>query len=657
MNLILKLFDISKIKRISFREDINGLRAIAVLSVVFYHADIEFFKGGWLGVDVFFVISGYLISNVILSELNEDKFSFKSFYLRRIKRIFPGLFFVLTLTIPFAYFLLSPKAMNEYLESLLATILFYSNFHFQNLDFYISESTKVMPLIHSWSLAIEEQFYILFPLLTVLVYKNLRQYFTLVIIFLTTFSIYINTLIQESYKFYQLQFRAWELLIGVLVMIFGSNISIKHLEKIGFPLLIFPILYFDDSWINDIEPKLIALSGISLIIFSNTRNSFLSKFLGIRLLSMIGLSSYSIYLLHQPTYAFYRIYMLNRNKYFQSYPDSVDIINYPKNINLESFSFIFLIISILFTVFIGFLSYKFIETNKKRLLIALCCFIIILTFIIFQTFSPNVYNKKFDSTELLSSEGVFSNYGCWGTFQNWNDIVELTDNCYINNNKNKNLIFIGDSSMAAIAKNFINEKHLADNYNFIFLTTGYRVFFSELSFNLKCDDCVLKYLSNEKKNNTIVVSLELHRYLEKNESIYFTNNYSKNNDSNILFSNLEILARNSQELILIEPFPTMLTNKPSPPEIILSNYGDNVKEIYIPFSDWKNNLIETNKYIEKLDLEIPNFHSIKTDKLFCKETTNKCTVYDFPEIYYLDKFHLTYMGANRIVNQIVNYLN
>ena len=77
---------------------------------------------------------------------------------------------------------------------------------------------------------------------------------------------------------------------------------------------------------------------------------------------------------------------------------------------------------------------------------------------------------------MLSSEGVFSNYGCWGTFQNWNDIVELTDNCYINNNKNKNLIFIGDSSMAAIAKNFINEKHLADNYNFIFLTTGYRVF-------------------------------------------------------------------------------------------------------------------------------------------------------------------------------------
>ena len=209
MNLILKLFDISKIKEYLL-EDINGLRAIAVLSVVFYHADIEFFKGGWLGVDVFFVISGYLISNVILSELNEDKFSFESFYLRRIKRIFPGLFFVLTLTIPFAYFLLSPKAMNEYLESLLATILFYSNFHFQNLDFYISESTKVMPLIHSWSLAIEEQFYILFPLLTVLVYKNLRQYFTLVIIFLTTFSIYINTLIQESYKFYQLQFRAWE---------------------------------------------------------------------------------------------------------------------------------------------------------------------------------------------------------------------------------------------------------------------------------------------------------------------------------------------------------------------------------------------------------------------------------------------------------------
>ena len=105
-----RFFDISKISRISFRHDINGLRAIAVLAVVFYHADIEIFKGGWLGVDIFFVISGYLISNIIISELNNGDFSFKKFY---FKRILPALFSTILLTLPFAYLLLTTKAIEE----------------------------------------------------------------------------------------------------------------------------------------------------------------------------------------------------------------------------------------------------------------------------------------------------------------------------------------------------------------------------------------------------------------------------------------------------------------------------------------------------------------------------------------------------------------
>ena len=107
------------------------------------------FKGGWIGVDIFFVISGYLISNIIISELNNGTFSFKNFYLRRAKRILPGLFSIVLITIPFAYFMLSPKAMSEYIDSMIASIFFFANFHFQNLDFYIAESTKVMPLLHT----------------------------------------------------------------------------------------------------------------------------------------------------------------------------------------------------------------------------------------------------------------------------------------------------------------------------------------------------------------------------------------------------------------------------------------------------------------------------------------------------------------------------
>ena len=144
MQKFLHLFDISSIKRISFREDINGLRAIAVLAVVFYHSEFQFFKGGWLGVDIFF-ISGYLISNIIVSDLNNNNFSFKDFYLKRVKRILPAFFSTLLLSFPLAYRLLTPKAMLEYAQSLIASLVFYSNYYFQNLDFYIAEPAKYMP--------------------------------------------------------------------------------------------------------------------------------------------------------------------------------------------------------------------------------------------------------------------------------------------------------------------------------------------------------------------------------------------------------------------------------------------------------------------------------------------------------------------------------
>src|SRR6056300_1269611 len=214
MSLIYKFTDISNIKRISFRTDINGLRAIAVLAVVFYHADLKLFKGGWLGVDIFFVISGYLISNIIISELNDGTFTFKNFYLRRVWRILPALFSTLLLTTPFAYFFLTPKALEEYIDSLIASIFFFANYHFMNLDFYIAEFTKFMPLLHTWSLAIEEQFYLLFPLFAFIIYKYFKKYFTFFIGFVTLGSLYLNSLTQSTDKFYRLEFRIWELLLG-----------------------------------------------------------------------------------------------------------------------------------------------------------------------------------------------------------------------------------------------------------------------------------------------------------------------------------------------------------------------------------------------------------------------------------------------------------
>ena len=307
INQIGNFFKIHHIKRIEFRNDINGLRAIAVLVVIFYHAELDFFKGGWLGVDIFFVISGYLISNIIISELNNNSFTFKRFYIRRVRRILPALIFTLLLTIPFALLLLSPRSFIEYSQSLIASVFFYANYFFQNLDFYNADPVKFMPLLHTWSLAVEEQFYIIFPIVVYFLHKFFKDYFGQLIFLIFLFSLYLNSTTAEFIKFYQIHFRAWELLAGVLVMILSFNIKLKNFSFLGLFLISFSVIFFDDNLVNSIEPKLLAVLGACLILLSNDEKSFVYKILSNKPFFIIGLSSFSMYLLHQPIFAFYRV--------------------------------------------------------------------------------------------------------------------------------------------------------------------------------------------------------------------------------------------------------------------------------------------------------------------------------------------------------------
>ena len=166
---LISTFSPTSIERINFRKDIHGLRGLAVISVVFYHSNFELLQGGWLGVDIFFLISGYLISNIIISELNIGKFSFRAFYKRRIRRIIPALLSTLSITTLFSYWLLTPKSLIEYSEAMISSIFFYSNYYFQNLDFYNTEPAKFNPLLHIWTLSVEEQFYVLYPLILIVI--------------------------------------------------------------------------------------------------------------------------------------------------------------------------------------------------------------------------------------------------------------------------------------------------------------------------------------------------------------------------------------------------------------------------------------------------------------------------------------------------------
>ena len=653
MKFINKLTDISGIKRISFRQDINGLRAVAVLAVVFYHAELELFKGGWLGVDIFFVISGYLISNIIISELNEGTFSFKTFYLRRARRILPALFSTLLLTIPFAYFFLVPKAMEEYIDSLVASIFFYANYYFMNLDFYVAESTKLMPLLHTWSLAIEEQYYLLFPLFAFIVYKYFKKYFTVFIGFIILGSLYLNTLTQSSDKFYRLDFRIWELLLGVLVMILSSNFKIKHLEKIGLPLMLFPIFYFGDNWINDAEPKLIALIGISLIIFSNSESSVLTKVLSLKVISIVGLSSYSIYLLHQPLFAFFKMILQNYNLILIRYV-SIDL---NQSINILEYNFnkynnkVSLLLLILLTILLGYLSYKYIEKAfiiNSNYLLLFFFFVFLSTFIVLNP-SSTLDNNDSDFHTNITNETVFSDYDCRLKYSLYDDNFQPVENCLINNNSNKNLIILGDSSSASISKNII-QKNLFQNYNIYFLSASNRNFFEDFTKYINCNDCFLNWIKGNP--STIVVSVELHRFIELN-GIYYTDEYS-NQDVKIFKKNMNYLKKNSENLIIIESFPTVPQQIINPKDLLIIDEKGSIIEIYIPYSSWIQNTqstIETYKELENnFDINI-----LRTGDSFCNKETNKCSIYK-DELLYLDQVHLSIYGGQLITEKLSSLL-
>ena len=174
---------------IKYRPEIDGLRAIAVLSVIFYHAQLslnnfEVFKGGYIGVDIFFVISGYLITSIILKELIlTKKFSFRYFYERRVRRLIPPLVFVILLSIPLAWIYLLPSSLVDFTKSALYSLGFTSNyfFYFSELDYFDTDGLY-KPLLHTWSLAVEEQYYLIFPFFLIFLYKFFRNKILLIFI-------------------------------------------------------------------------------------------------------------------------------------------------------------------------------------------------------------------------------------------------------------------------------------------------------------------------------------------------------------------------------------------------------------------------------------------------------------------------------------------
>jgi len=299
------------------RAEIDGLRAIAVLPVILFHAGYSAFSGGFVGVDIFFVISGYLITSIILSEMEQGKFSIVNFYERRARRILPALFFVMAVTLPFAWMWLIPSEFKDFSKSIVAVMLFSSNILFWQTSGYFDTAVESKPLLHTWSLAVEEQYYVLFPIFLLFAWRLGRRNLAALVLLLVVGSLMLaqfTTAAEPDASFYLLPTRGWELGIGALAAIYmGKNGGVdiaktwsECLGMLGFVLIAASMFLYDEHTPFPSVYTLAPTLGTALIILYCRPATLVGWLLTRRATVGIGLVSYSAYLWHQPLFALAR---------------------------------------------------------------------------------------------------------------------------------------------------------------------------------------------------------------------------------------------------------------------------------------------------------------------------------------------------------------
>ena len=650
-------------KDIKYRPEIDGLRAIAVFSVIFYHSVLTIFEkkflpGGFIGVDIFFVISGYLITKIILNEIEKTrKFSFLNFYKRRIRRIIPALFFVIILTFPFIYYKTLPFFFIDYVKSILSIIFFVSNFYFWGLGIGYDQLQNIQfqPFLHAWTLSLEEQFYLFFPIVFILIYKKLNKKLNLLIVigfFSSIFFADYMSYAHASVNFYSLPTRAWEFLAGSILIIIEkkkfkfilTGIYNSYFIYLGIFFIIYSLIFFNDKMFLPSLITLIPILGTSLIILYKIKKNLLIKIFSSKLFVGIGLISYSLYLWHFPIF-----------------------IIFP---NFD------LLLQLILIFFLSIFSYFFIEKNFRKKV------------------SSNFYSMKtiiisgvliFVVAIISLQDGNKNNFSEYPKIikktLNEKGLIKLSKNLDFTDkfNKNKTNLFItGDSHMFMLAKYLKSNKKIKE-YNFIPQTLSggcyYVNNFDKINYFTKKKKTVctkenqaIRKSNFLKKENSIViiggrlplylndVNLKFSRYFDKKSPIYSGDVFV--NSKNILLkdgirNSIYELLENNTKVILIYPVPILNFD---PVKKISDRYMHNkflfeenlVKNpLTVPLNSFLYYVKQSHELLDSINH--PNLYRIYTHKIFCDSLKNKCNAHDEESIFYRDNNHLSRAGNNKVI--------
>ena len=628
----------------SYLKHIDGIRAIAVFSIVLFHADFKIFEGGYIGVDIFFVISGFLITRLILIKIKQNNFSLKEFFSRRIKRLMPVLFFVKIFILIFGYFIMSPYEYFSLIDQLIYSTFFLSNIYLWTNSDYFSVDIFENPIVHTWSLSLEEQFYLFFPLLIIFVIRFFnKKYLSTILILIGIFSLslaqfggnlnfnkpYIEEKIlffnQPIFAGYFMPFgRIWEFLFGSILFINKERIEILLSKKkslfsiIGFFLIIIPIFVYDESYLFPSIYTLIPVVGTSLLIVTFDIKNFIFKILCSRHLVYTGLISYSFYLWHQPLFAFYKIYFFDNIR-------TIDI-------------FLLLIVSYLLSIF----TYNFIEQPvRKKYLDNNIVIIIFLIFISIVYLGLNKLNSQYIQNKITQ------NYEKKIPETNQNLILDkkieierfkniiLNEKFYFKKNTDKvKILIIGDS----MATNWVD----AINNNF-------QLFFKNYEFEHKIleENCI-KFLKNIKnthptcqKDNEKFLEYISQINLNNVDLIYFVSGWDDQSLQNVYYL-INYLSEYKNKLVLVGSAKFT--------DILRSGYtiakNKNLKKDKLFYLFFKK-IDKTNTSVNEKLKNIATKHNIKffdEYSIYCKN--KKCKIFDDKyNLYFWDSGHLTIYGS------------